>query len=172
VYNNQKKMVDVRQDVLSIPVEQIHSHELNSNINCLNCARMKEQLIAAHQELKSAEVIISLLKEDVKHMYEASVTTILPTSIVLNSRLNLNSDNWKFVNHKNRKSNQAPNKLSVQLTRSSDLTNRFSPLEALEEHHTKEVDCNITGPQIPQAPHQVQGSAIPTIVNGTISVKN
>ena len=46
--------------------KQTQINELTMSVNCSDCVLVKEQLLAALQELKSAETIISLLREDMK----------------------------------------------------------------------------------------------------------
>ena len=52
-----------------------------------------------------------------------------------------------------------------------NISNRFSPLETLKEYHDEEENYDITNREHFTTDFS-QGSEIPTIVNGLISVKN
>jgi hypothetical protein len=59
-------MADKLTDGTNESEMQLHSSITNYNVNCFNCARLSEQLKSVQDELKSAQKIISLLKEDAK----------------------------------------------------------------------------------------------------------
>ena len=90
-------------DMTNAPLDLLPSYESNTNVSCLNCARIMEQLITVQLELKSAEEIITILKEDMKCKLGTTGTTILPSMDVSNSKTSPINGNWNTVFHKNRK---------------------------------------------------------------------
>ena len=80
--------------------ELFDSQETNSSDSCLNCTHLVEQLIIAQQELKSAEAIISILKEEGKYSLGSMVPTILMPVDVSNHKPTSNNGRWVKVEHK------------------------------------------------------------------------
>ena len=56
-------MRDARQQILKL----IQCSDVEKSVNCSNCALLEKQLNSALMELKPAEAIISLLREDMKN---------------------------------------------------------------------------------------------------------
>jgi hypothetical protein len=52
-------------DSVSALEDQIQCYNVDTSVNCANCALMRKQLHCVLQELKSVEAIISLLREDI-----------------------------------------------------------------------------------------------------------
>ena len=92
-----------------------------------------EQLITVQLEMKSAEEIISILKENMKCKLGTTGTTILPSVDVSNPKTSPINGNWNAVYHKNRKLKRTPVENSLQFTSSTYISNRFSPLQTLKD---------------------------------------
>ena len=141
---------------------QLHSFITNSYVSCFNCARLSEQLKSVQDELKTAEKIISLLKEDVKQMSQQ------PT-VVSNLETIQGTEHWLVMQQKDPKKMKRlsrPSENSQQYKSTIHTSNRFSLLETIKENHKEAVKDSPTIQRVPQ------GLEIPTIVNGRLSVKN
>ena len=130
-----------------------------------------EQLIIAQQELKSAEAIISILKEEGKYSQGSMVPKIPMPVDVSNHKPTSNNGRWVKVEHKMRKPKCTTYDNSFQHSTGKLISSRFSPPETLKEYHDEEENYDITNREHFTSDFS-QGSEIPTIVNGLISVKN
>ena len=131
-------MSEGQVDTMNAPLDLLLSYESNTNVSCLNCARIMEQLITVQLELKSAEEIITILKEDTKCKLGTTGTTILTSMDVSNPKTSPINGNWNTVYHKNRKLKRTPVENSLQFTSSTYISNRFSPLETLKDQQVEE----------------------------------
>ena len=157
--------------------DQIQGCNVEMVGSCSKCALLKNQLLSAIQELKSAEAIISLLQEDIK--YNSLVTSSdiqMPALTVETKEPNLTSERWSTVVHKTNKKNQTNSLNAANVKFSCVSVNRFAPLSPLNESQSEEAEY------VPQSKHPQsiqlsmrtklhwsQGSKIPTIVNGMIN---
>jgi hypothetical protein len=151
-------------------------------LNCANCALMQEQLHSMLLELKSAETIISLLREDVKNNALGSpadrqcIAPSCVTSECVTSESGKTNEKWTSVVCKN-------NKVKVTCDTNKDKvhhhlvsTNRFAPLATLPENQEEviEHESSCKRPQsikpttVLTSQHNA-GWKIPTFVNGRIN---
>ena len=94
-------------ELLSEDQFQLTNGELGRK--CANCALMQERLHSVLLELKSAETIISLLREDVKNNTPGSsadrqcIAPLCVTSEGVTNGVEQNSEKWTSVVYKNNK---------------------------------------------------------------------
>ena len=79
-------MAEGQVDTTNAPLDLLLPYESNTNVSCLNCVRIMEQLITVQLELKSAEEIITILKEDMKCKLGTTGTTILTSMDISNPK--------------------------------------------------------------------------------------
>ena len=79
-------MAEGQVDTTNAPLDLLLPYESNTNVSCLNCVRIMEQLITVQLELKSAEEIITILKEDMKCKVGTTGTTILTSMDISNPK--------------------------------------------------------------------------------------
>ena len=135
---------------------------------------MKEQLLAALQELKSAKTIFSLLQEDLKHKsHIPMIGAVIPVTSQMTNRLNLMCGKWTTVRYKNKKMNQSHTENTVTMKHTSITANRFDPLAAVNETgHIRECEqFQLSQPPKKTISHRYRGLKIPTIVNGIVNVE-
>jgi len=147
--------------------------------NCANCA-LKDQLLQSTLiELKSAQAIISILREDIKHVDHRVASSQRSTVHDIES-LGYDQDNqtWKtnLCNNTINKQSRVPEARKRQYHYLT--ANRFAPLSNLNDGYDIEEDimCNdkhsrISQPSKKPLTQQCTGSTIPTIVNGTVICK-
>jgi hypothetical protein len=154
---------------------------VKTDLNCVNCASIQKQLHHVLSELKSAETIISLLREDVKH--RSSETTVefqYPNSQRVNSECESRNDyqmseKWSSVVSRNSKIKVLNDPKTLKQRQQLISTNRFEPLTTLTDNQevmVHESNCNRTQSKIrtreTTSTQHTTGGRIPTIVNGRI----
>ena len=150
-------------------------------LNCANCASMGKQLHSALLELKSAEAIISLLREDVKNTTLGSsadpqyLAPSCETSECETSEYEQTSEKWTSVVCKNSKIKVTCDRKMVNIQQHLVSTNRFAPLSTLTENQEDMMEqaskCKrpqSINPTMESTLQHSTGWKIPTIVNGRI----
>ena len=153
------------------------THCSNSQIvnNCANCVLKDQQLQLALTELESAQTIISILQEDIKHR-SASFTQ----QANQDSKTRGNSQGnqkWETVLYNNMRSKKFcnPEVKKRHISASYDTANRYALLYNLKDTE-EDIMCmdNHARTSLPPTKPPIQqrmGSSIPTIVNGTVNHK-
>jgi len=154
------------------------------DLNCVNCASIQKQLHIALLELKSAETIISLLREDAKYKSSEEPGELQYINAQrVNSECEINnydqisdqmSDKWSSVVRRNSKIKVTCDSKSLN-QRHLILTNRFEQLMSLTDNqeeivHESNFNCPQSKTQTREttSTHHITGLRIPTILNGRI----
>ena len=119
--------------------DQTQDYNVKTSVNCANCALMEQQLHSALLELKSAEAIISLLREDIKNTTHVPTADLQPpapsqeTSECETNGCEQTSEKWTSIVCKNNKMKVtcATNTMNIQQFVSE---NRFAPLLTLTKN--------------------------------------
>jgi hypothetical protein len=151
-------------------------------LKCANCASLEEQLYSALLELKSAEAIISLLREDVKNATHGSSADLqhpapsYETSECETSGYEQTSEKWTSIMCKNSKIKVTCDSNMMNIQQQLVSANRFDVLstltenqeEKMKEHTNKCKRPQSIYPPIETTSQHSTGRKIPTIVNGRI----
>jgi len=168
-------------ELFSVDISQLTKGE--SDLKCVNCAAMQKQLHSVLLELKSAETIISLLREDRKNntpdvsAVRQCTTPLCVTSEGVTCESEQHSEKWTTVVSKNNKVKVTCDSNIANVKHHLVFNNKFAPLLAVPENQDEMIDytSNCKRPQFanPKTVNSTQlstGWKIPTIVNGrTIS---
>jgi hypothetical protein len=172
-------MAEINRNIASLCDDSIICPNVQTIWNCANCA-LKDQLLQSTLiELKSAQAIISILREDIKHA-DHSAASCQQTMVHDIESLGDDQDNqnWKTILCKNT-SNKQSCVPEVRKKQYPYLTvNRFAPLSNLNDGYDTEEDIickdkhsRISHPYKKPLTQQCTGPTIPTIVNGTVTHK-
>jgi hypothetical protein len=156
--------------------DQIQRYNVEISVNCGNCALMEKQHHSALLVLKSAETIISLLREDIKNTSHALTADLqFPASTCETSGYEQTSEKWIPVMSNTSKMKKLCASSTMNMQQQYVSPNGFAPLFTLIKSQQEKMEhtskCEL--PQYTQFPmkttsqHSV-GSKIPTIVNGRL----
>jgi len=157
--------------------EQMLCSSSQDSLFCAKCYFTEQQLQFTLTELKSAQAIIALLREDIRHA-NLSSNTEMSSSPQPTESTSVNHDNQKWITVSNINSyniNKRDSKL-VNVKNPLLTSNRFAPLINLKEDQqaVPSTKCNtnllsVTHTSMKPTIQRGPGSKIPTIVNGRIS---
>ena len=167
-------------------VDGINYHDIqtqcfsaDSSVNCINCVSMKDQLHSALLELKTANTIISLLREDIIKATAREATNLpkpsMPGGSNKHERTNVG---WIPVLHNSSKGKKTPMTPSRTTEKSYKSSNRFTPLANLPEnlhdevHPTSNHEWTSSSKATKESTSKPStGYKIPTIVNGRVTTE-
>jgi len=167
----------VHTELYSVELSQLNTGELG--LKCENCALMQKQLHTVLLELKSAETIISLLREEGKSNYLGSPAdrlcsvSLCATSEGVISASEHNREKWSTVVCRNNKMKVTCDTNITNVRNLLVSTNKFAPLMTVTENHEEITDhesnyirSQPTNPKTVTTTQYSIGRKIPTIVNG------
>jgi hypothetical protein len=97
------KMAVTTKNVVIYLEEQIRCSNVETSVNCVNCALVEKQLHSTLLELKSAEAIISLLHEDIKNASHATSSDLqTPPLTCETSGYDQANEKWSSVMYNNK----------------------------------------------------------------------
>jgi len=167
-------------------VDGINYHDIqtqcfsaDSSVNCINCVSMKDQLHSALLELKTANTIISLLREDIIKATAREATNLpkpsMPGGSSKHERTHIG---WIPVVHNSSKGKKTPMTPSRTTEKSYRSSNRFTPLANLPEnlhdevHPTSNHEWTSSSKATKESTSKPStGYKIPTIVNGRVTTE-
>ena len=170
-------MATMNRTVTTSNAEQLLCSSSQDTLFCVKCSLLEQQLQFTLTELKSAQAIIALLREDIRHANLSSnmEMTSSPQPMELTG---VNQDNQKWITVSYNNSHNINNHDSelVNVKNPYLTSNRFAPLINLNEDQQADpsTKCNtnllpVTHTSMKPANQRGPGSKIPTIVNGRIS---
>ena len=167
------QMAEVNESAAS-PCEDSTLYSNSQTVrNCANCVLKDQQLQFALIELKSAQTIISILQEDIKHRSASffQQTTVRDTKTREDSQGNQKWETISYKNTRNKKSHD-PQVRKRHYSDSYCTANRYAPLSNLKDTE-EDIMCmdNPSRTSLLSATPLIQqrtGSSVPTILNGTV----
>lgn len=103
------KMAEMNSNVNTSEDEQTSCVNIQPTQNCANCSLIEQQLQSALLELKSAQAVIALLSDDIKHHNLPTTTDTHSQELSMDSTM-VNQDNqkWKTVTCNNSHTKNTP----------------------------------------------------------------
>jgi hypothetical protein len=163
-------------DSIIYPAIQTQCFSADFSVICANCVSIKEQLQSALLELKTANTIISLLREDINKATTHEVTNLLkpsfPCGLSKHKRINVG---WIPVAHNSSKGKKTPMVSSMTAEKFCRSSNPFTPLANLPENQPDEVHPTSNHEWISSSNSTKEstsnpsaGYKIPSILNGRV----
>ena len=175
IIKNEVKIMDKAAALDDINYHDIQTQcfSADSSENCINCVLMKDQLQSAILELKTANTIISLLREDINKATAREATNLPKPSLPGGSSKHEGTNvGWIPVVHnssKGKKTPMAPSRTTEKSYKSYRSSNRFTPLpENLHHvvHPTSNHEWTSSSKATKESTNKPStGYKIPTIVN-------